>query len=93
MRLFQGQNQVLKNSRVAIFPVIIAVRKLGNVFPKVLRADVDMGSPDAPLYLAPIAFQRINMVDAVDVLLGPVLHLAVPVAPFSEVEIGGPFVG
>lgn len=59
---------------------------------KMLLRDMDMGSLDAPLELAPKALNAVNMVDAVDILFLPVFHGPVLEAPFIEVPVSMEFV-
>lgn len=73
-------------------PEVPAVRKLADVFPKVLGRHMDMSSGNRPLQLVPMAFERVGVMDATDVLLAGVVHRAMRVAETFEALIAWRFI-
>ena len=70
---------------------IASIGKLGNVFPHMLRRNVDMCSADGPLEMPPVTFNRVRVVNTRNTLLLAVVD-ASKVKAVLEIVVRVPFV-
>jgi hypothetical protein len=74
------------------FAHVAAVAKFADVFPRVLRRNVNVSALDGALEQRPVAFQPVHVMDAPNVLFRRMIDGAVVVGEFEAV-IGFVFVG